>query len=124
VVAAKQHPGAYDEQFVRQHGHIGLEFTDVVVDRFARAGFDVQRVELVEAIVPSVQNLRTFFAHPELERLPELRASRRLERVARASGATNLAYEVAMGGFHRTVEQWAGKRDRAQFIHLVARARG
>jgi SAM-dependent methyltransferase len=120
VVAAKQHEGAYRDRFVDQHGHIGLEPAAAVVDRFTRAGFRVTRTDLVEAIVPSAQNTRTFFDHPDFAALPQLRTSRRLERVAAKGGAPNLAYEVAMGTFHRTVEQWFGKPARAQFIHLVA----
>jgi len=34
------------------------------------------------------------------------------------SPLANLAYEVGMGVFHRTLEQWAGDPRRAQFIMI------
>ena len=120
VVAAKAKPDAYRDRFVDQHGHIGLEPTAVVLDRLERAGFHVTRTDLVEAVVLSAQNLHTFFNHPDLQDLPETRKARRFATAASRGGATNIAYEIAMGAFHRTVEQWAGKPERSQFVHVVA----
>ena len=116
VRAAKQRPEAYRKQFIEQHGHIGLEPADQIIERFVRRGFELKTRMLVDAILPSVLNYRRFFDVPELAGLPEVRWSRRLSRWTAASGALNAAYEVAFGAFHLTAEQWFGEPRHAQFM--------
>lgn len=123
VVAAWRQPDAYRDRFVDQHGHIGLEPAATVLDRFDGAGFDVGLVRVVDAVIPSVQNVRTFFDHDDLADVEGLRVSRALDRATARSRVANVGYEVAMGTFHRTVEQWVGRPDRAQFLHVVATRR-
>lgn len=119
VLAAKRNPAAYKRQFIEQHGHIGLEPADRVVERFERHGFRMIECSLVDAIKPSVLNYRRFFDVPELANLPELRWPRRFSRLTERSWAANAAYEVGFGAFHRTIEQWYGKPSHAQFVHVV-----
>ena len=119
VMAAKRKPEVYKKQFVEQHGHIGLEHADLVVRRFEENGFRLRKRLLVDAVLPSVLNFRTVFKHPEYADLPGLAWPQRLDRWTSSSPAANLAYEIGMGIFHLTVEQWFGKPNKAQFI-LVA----
>lgn len=119
VVAAKSRPEAYRQKFIEQHGHIGLESAEVAIRRFEHHGFRLQRRMLVDAIIPSALTLRTFFNHPDFEDLPELRWPRRLERWTAASSVVNAAYEVGMGAFHYTLEQWLGRSAHAQFIMVA-----
>ena len=119
VKAAKRVPDAYRQQFIEQHGHIGLEYADAVMKRFTDAGFRIKTRRLVDAIVPSVMNYRCFFGVPKLRDLSEVRWSHRLSDWSSASKVANAAYEVGFGAFHRTAEQWFGKPRYAQFI-LVA----
>lgn len=123
VVAAKSHPSAYRERFVDQHGHIGLELAPLVLARFEAHGLTVTRCDLVEAILPSVLNYRSVFNHPDLERGSGLRTTRFLDRVTKRSGVLNAAYEVGMGAYHHTIEQWVGRPEKAQYIHVVATKR-
>ncbi len=123
VAAARQHGDAYRDRFVDQHGHIGLEPAAGLLDRFDEAGFDVTLTRVVDAVIPSVQNVRTFFDHEDFTDLEGLRVSRTLDRVTARSSLANVSYEVAMGTFHRTVEQWIGQPARAQFLHIVATRR-
>ena len=116
VVAAKTNNLAYREQFIDQHGHIGLEHVDTVIERFQRNGFQLRHRQLVDAVIPSVMNTRRFFNHPAFAGLPGLIWSRRLDRWTAHNRVANLAYEVGMGTFHRTIEQWIGKPDYAQFV--------
>jgi SAM-dependent methyltransferase len=116
VRAAKRKPEAYRKQFIEQHGHIGLEHADTVIDRFRRNGFRLRTRRLVDAIVPSVMNYRRFFGVDELAGLPELAWPRRFSHWTAASSTANAAYEVGFGAFHRTVEQWFGKSENAQFM--------
>jgi SAM-dependent methyltransferase len=116
VRAAKRKPEAYRKQFIDQHGHIGLEHADRVIERFTRNGFRLRTRRLVDAIVPSVMNYRRFFGVDELADLPELKWSRTLSHWTAASGVVNAAYEVGFGAFHRTAEQWFGKSENAQFM--------
>jgi len=119
VTAAKAKPRAYRQRFVDQHGHIGLESAEKIIARFECHGFRLRERFLVDAIMPSVLNVRRFFNHPDFADLPGLTWSRRLDRWTAANPIVNAAYEVSMGAFHRTFEQWFGKASRAQFI-LVA----
>jgi SAM-dependent methyltransferase len=119
VTAATAKPAAYRQPFVDQHGHVGLEHAEKVIARFEHSGFRLRKRYLVDAIIPSVLNIRRFFNHAEFANLPGLTWSRRLDRWTAANPIVNAAYEVAMGVFHRTFEQWFGKPCRAQFI-LVA----
>ncbi len=116
VRAAKQRPDAYRKQFIDQHGHIGLEHANVIVERFARNGFQLKTLRLVDAILPSVMNYRRFFGIPELAELPELKWSREFSKWTAGNIIANAAYEVGFGAFHRTAEQWFGKSENAQFI--------
>lgn len=116
VRAAKRRPDAYRKQFLEQHGHIGLEPAEQVIERFARHGFEMRMCRLVDAIIPSVLNFRRTFAIPELTSLPELAWSRRLSKWSASSPIANALYEVGFGAFHRSVEQWFGKPQNAQFI--------
>ena len=119
VTAAKAKVEAYRQRFVDQHAHVGLKPAQQVIARFERRGFRVRKRFLVDAIIPSVLNVRRFFNHPDFADLPGLAWSRRLDRWTAANPVVNAAYEIFMGGFHRTFEQWLGRPSRAQFI-LVA----
>jgi ubiquinone/menaquinone biosynthesis C-methylase UbiE/uncharacterized protein YbaR (Trm112 family) len=119
VSAAKLNSQAYIKQFVEQHGHIGLEPAQRVIQRFERHGLRLNKMQLVDAILPSVLNYRTYFDVPDYQNLPEVRWPRMLSRMSAASGIVNAAYEVSMGIFHKSAEQWFGKPERAQFIHVV-----
>jgi len=119
VTAAKAKVEAYRQRFVDQHAHVGLEPAQQAIARFQRRGFRVRKRFLVDAIIPSVLNVRRFFNHPDFADLPGLAWSRRLDRWTAANPVVNAAYEIFMGGFHRTFEQWLGRPSRAQFI-LVA----
>jgi hypothetical protein len=59
-----------------------------------------------------------YLDHPGFESLPGLGPTRALSRLNQAGAVGNLVYEVGMGVFHRTVEQWAGDSTRANFIHV------
>jgi SAM-dependent methyltransferase len=119
VVAAKSKPDAYREKFIDQHGHIGLELADLALRRFEAHGFRIRELRLVDAIVPSVLNIRNLFSHADFANVPELKWSRRFDRWTASSFFVNAGYEVGMGIFHRTFEQWFGNPRNAQFI-LVA----
>ncbi|MBI3529599.1 MAG: methyltransferase domain-containing protein [Betaproteobacteria bacterium] len=119
VSAAKRNSQAYRKQFVEQHGHVGLEPAQRVIQRFESHGLRLNKMQLVDAILPSVLNYRTFFDVPDYQNLPEIRWPRMLSRMSAASGIVNAAYEVGMGVFHSSAEQWFGKPERAQFIHVV-----
>jgi SAM-dependent methyltransferase len=119
VRAAKENAGAYRRQFIEQHGHIGLEPPDHAVERFTRQGFRLRTCMLVDAITPSVLNYRRFFDVPALADLPQVRWPRRFSKWTAASSMVNAAYEIGFGAFHRTLEQWFGNPNYAQFI-LVA----
>lgn len=116
VRGAKRHPEVYQKQFVDHYGHIGLEFADVVIERFERAGFVLRRRMLVDAVIPSVLNFRMILGDPDFGDLPGTAWTRRFDRWTEASAIANAAYEVGMGLFHRTAEQWLGRASRAQFI--------
>ena len=124
VRTAKGHPRAYRTQFIEQHGHIGLEPAERVIDRFERQGFTLESCRLVDAIVPSVMNYRRFFDTPGLADLGELQWSRRLSNWTAANSIANAAYEVGFGAFHMTAEQWFGKPNFAQFILVAFRKNG
>ncbi len=120
VRAAKKSPHKYQRQFIEKHGHIGLESASSVIGRFEKAGLRVKTKRLVDAVIPSVLNYRTFFkCEPGFENLPGLQWSAALEKLCSANPIFNAAYEVGMGIFHETVEQSIGKPDNAQFL-LVA----
>jgi SAM-dependent methyltransferase len=119
VLEAKKNPNAYKKQFVDQHGHIGLEPANRVLERFADHGFRLIECSLVDAITPSVLNYRRFFDDPALANLPGLQWPRRFSKWTDRSVAANAAYEVGFGAFHRTIEQWWGKPSHAQFIHVA-----
>ena len=119
VLAAKKDREAYRKQFVEQHGHVGLEPANRVIERFERHGFRLKECSLVDAILPSVLNFRRFFDAPGLADLPEVRWPRRLSRWTERSWAANAAYEVGFGAFHRTIERWYGQPSHAQFIHVA-----
>src|SRR5207245_10911132 len=116
VAAAKPKPDAYRQRFIEQHGHIGLEPAAAAIQRFVRHGFRLRRRKLVDAIVPSVLSVRTFFNHPDFDDLPGLWWARRFDRWTVGNSVTTAAYEVGMGVFHRTLEQWFGNPANAQFI--------
>src|SRR5260370_34417879 len=80
VLAAKKNRGAYRKQFVEQHGHVGLESANRVIERFERRGFRLKECSLVDAILPSVLNFRRFFDAPGLADLPEIRWARHFSR--------------------------------------------
>ncbi len=118
VAAAKARPEVYRRQFIDQDGHIGLEPAPQVLARFERHGFRLIGLRLVDAILPSLQNFRKYLDHPDFGDLPGVSWLRRLNRLVTRSSLANLAYEVGMGVFHRTLEQWAGDPRRAQFIMI------
>jgi SAM-dependent methyltransferase len=119
VTAAKAKSAAYRQRFIDQHGHVGLEHAEKVIARFERCDFRLRERFLVDAIIPSVLNVRRFFNHLDFADLPGLAWSRRLDRWTATNSVVNAAYEIFMGAFHRTFEQWFGRPSRAQFI-LVA----
>jgi len=116
--AAKSRPELYRQWLVEQDGHIGLEPARDVVARFERHGFAPRIFRHVDAVLPSAMYYHKYLDHPGFESLPGLGATRALSRLNRAGPVGNLAYEVGMGLFHRTVEQWAGDSTRANFIHV------
>ena len=116
VQAAKNRPGVYRKQFIEQHGHIGLEPAPQILERFMRHGFDLKTMFLVDALLPSVMNFRTFFHVPELSSLPEVRWSRRLSRWTATNCVINVAYEIVSGAIHQTLEKHLADPNRAQFI--------
>jgi SAM-dependent methyltransferase len=119
VRAAKRNPETYRRQFVEQDGHIGLEHADSVLARFRAQGFRLEKMMLVDALVPSLLNYRKYLSHPEFALIDGMGRLQRMDSVVTSSGLVNAAYEVGMGIFHRTLEQWFGKPANAQFI-LVA----
>jgi SAM-dependent methyltransferase len=119
VAGLRARPEAYERLIVSQDGHVGLEPAPRVLDRFRRHGFRVRRLRLVDAVVPSLQTFRKYLDHPEVPPWPGREALRRLNRWARRSVLANLAYEVAMGAFHRTVEQRRGDPRRAMFVMVA-----
>lgn len=118
IVAAKAHPGSYRKQFIEQDGHIGLEPAAQVLARFKRHGIRLTEIRLVDAILPSLQNFRKYLDHHEFGKLPGVARLQRLNRWVTSSHMVNAAYEVGMGMFHRTVEQWLGNPEHAQFIFV------
>jgi SAM-dependent methyltransferase len=119
VAAAKVHPETYRKQFIEQDGHIGLEPVPRVLERFERSGFRLLKLRLVDAILPSLQNFRKYLNHPDFSGLPGMTRLRRMNHWTTTNWMANAAYEVGMGIFHRTLEQWFGNPTYAQFI-LVA----
>ncbi|HTK46521.1 MAG TPA: methyltransferase domain-containing protein [Gemmatimonadaceae bacterium] len=117
--AAKARPELYQRWLVEQDGHIGLEPAAEVVARFERHGFELRIMRHVDAIVPSAMYYHKYLEHPGFETLPGLAATRSLARLNRAGAPGNLAYEVGMGLFHRTAEQWFGRSERANFVHVA-----
>ena len=109
VRGAKEEPDIYKEQFIEQYGHIGLEPANLAIERFERRGLIVRKRLLVEAIVPSVLNYRMILGHSGFKNVPGLAWTRRFDHLTQASALANVAYEVGMGLFHRTVEQWLGR---------------
>jgi SAM-dependent methyltransferase len=116
VAGAKARPETYRKQFIDQDGHIGLEPAPDVIDRFERHGLRLKELRLVDAVFPSVLNYRKYLCHPDFAGLRGVATVRRLESWTRRSAAVNAAYEVGMGLFHRTLEQWLGQPRHAQFI--------
>lgn len=120
VRAAKRRPELYRKQFVEQDGHVGLEPAERVVARFSARGFRVRGLRLVEALVPSRQNFEKYLDHPGFrEELPGFTWLERATRLSRAHPLLNLAYEVGLGSFHFTLEQWLGRPSHAQFVMLT-----
>lgn len=117
--AAKSRPELYRKWLIDQDGHIGLELADRVVERFARHGFKLRLRRFVDAIVPSVMYYKKHLEHPGYEDLPHVGWTRALDRLNASSHAGNLAYEVGLGTFHRTIEQWLGRPNTANFIHVA-----
>lgn len=116
VVAAKKYPETYHKQFIEQDGHVGLELAPRVLERFTRYGFRITGLRLVDAIIPSLQNFRKYLNHPDFGDLPGISELRRIDKWTRKNRTLTAVYEVGMGIFHRTVEQWMGRPERAQFI--------
>lgn len=117
VKAAKLFPDSYKRKFVDFHGHIGLEPADAIIERFRRHGFKLLHKRIVDAITPSALNYRGFFQDvPDFANLPGLKAARFLDRLDKSGVVGNLVYEVGMGLFHETAEQWLGRAANAQFV--------
>jgi ubiquinone/menaquinone biosynthesis C-methylase UbiE len=116
VKTAKKHPAVYQKQFIEQDGHIGLELAPTILKRFERNGFRLESLRLVDALVPSLQNFRKYLNHPGFENLPGVSTLRRLNKWEQRSRLVNFCYEIGMGCFHQTVEQWCGAPTNAQFI--------
>lgn len=123
VLEAKRTDHVYRAQFVEQDGHIGLEPASAALARFADAGLLVERVKVSEAVVISRQNYEKYFAHPAYQDHRRVRRMARMTRLSRSSAPANAAYEVCMGAFHHTLEQWLGRRDHAQFLMASFRRR-
>lgn len=119
LLAAKQKPDVYQRQFLEQDGHVGLEFADRVIERFAGQGFQPRVLRVVDALVPSLQNYRKYLSHPAFAELPGVTPLRRLNGLTTTNGVANALYEVGMGTFHHTVEQWFGPPQQAQFIMVA-----
>ncbi len=120
VRAARERTEAYRAQFIEQDGHVGLEPASRVIERFRRHGFDLVSRRLVDALVPSRQTFAKYLDHPGFAGISGIGLLRALYRLT-SRPLLNPAYEVGMGLLHRTVEQWWGDPDRAQFAMLVFR---
>lgn len=118
IEAAKQQPELYQKSLIEQDGHVGLETTSAVLARFARHGLRRQILRAVDMLVPSVMYYEKYLAHDEYADLPRVAWTRALRRVNGSGTVGNLAYEVGFGAYHRTVEQWLGNKDHANFIHV------
>lgn len=116
VAEAKRRPAAYRAQFVDQDGHIGLEPASVAIGRFERQGLRLSQRRLVDAILPSALNYRKYLSHPEFAGIPGVARLKRMDEWQAGNPLANAFYEVSMGLFHQTVEQWKGDPERAQFI--------
>ncbi|MDQ6678814.1 MAG: class I SAM-dependent methyltransferase [Acidobacteriota bacterium] len=116
IRAAKLQPDLYRKQLLEQDGHIGLEKATAVVERFERHGLRLRKMRLVDAIIPSAQNFRKYFKGTSLASAPGLGRTRLLERLAGAGLIGTTVYEMGMGLFHDTWEQFTGQPDNAQFI--------
>ncbi|MGH7616344.1 MAG: methyltransferase domain-containing protein [Gemmatimonadaceae bacterium] len=117
--AAKARPDLYRKWLIDQDGHIGLELADDIVERFARHGFRLRLRRFVDAIIPSVMYYKKHLEHEGYEDLPRVGWTRALDRLNASNHAGNLAYEVGLGTFHRTFEQWLGRPNQANFIHVA-----
>ena len=116
--ATKHNADFYKHLIVDQDGHIGLELADDILDRFRRGGFKVRVMRMVDAIVPSAHYYGKYLQHDEFGELPGIGWSRRLKHLNESSYLGNLMYEFGFGAFHRTIEQWFGKPNHANFIHV------
>lgn len=116
VEAAKQDPETYRKQFIEQDGHIGLEQASRIIERFEKQGFAVTKLRVVDAILPSLQNYRKYLNHPRFSQIPGVARLQRMNQWQTQSAIANACYEVGMGLFHQTIEQWMGNPERAQFI--------
>lgn len=119
IRAAKAQPELYRKWLIEQDGHVGLELADTVVDRFARHGLALRLERYVDAVIPSVMYYKKHLEHPGYENLPHVGWTRALDRLNRSSHVGNLAYEVGLGTFHRTAEQWFGRPNTGNFIHVA-----
>jgi ubiquinone/menaquinone biosynthesis C-methylase UbiE len=119
IVAAKRAPELYRKWLIEQDGHIGLEPATAVIARFERHGLEPTIRRIVDAIVPSPMYYDKHLDHEGFESLPGVTWSRRLGRLNRSGTIGNAMFEVGFGAFHRTVEQWLGNPNRANFIHVA-----
>lgn len=118
---ARRDPGLYQRHIIDQDGHIGLEPASKLVDRFARAGLRLEVMRLVDAIVPSAMYFDKYLDHDGYRDLPGTGPTRALRRIDAAGPVGNLIYEFGFGTFHRTFEQWFGRPERANFVHVAFR---
>ena len=119
VARAKQDPALYRKAFIAPDGHIGLEMSRRVVERFERHGFRVLRVVHSDSgpFHPRL-TLKHFdneycAGSKKLDR--RVRWSRRLMRIPLALAAV----EVLLGLHHSTLGRRKSAAETAQFLGLV-----
>ena len=120
VARAKSDPDLYRVNFVETDGHVGLEAASAVVGRLERHGLHTTDVRKMESGVLHLRMYAKYFSvgYPDSDAGIRRRIAlwRRLQR----RPLLMLGYEVAMGSYHRLVEQRTTPLDDAMFVMLRA----
>ena len=120
VLAAKVDEELYRINFIETDGHVGLEPVSALLERLARHGLRPTDVRKMESGVLHLRMYAKYFGtgYPERDAgiRRRIRAWDRLQR----RRLLMLGYEVAMGGYHRFVEQRTTPADHAMFVMVRA----
>ena len=120
VLEAKRDPELYRANFVETDGHVGLEPAGDVIARLGRHGLRTTDIRKMESGVLHLRIYPKYFGKGYPERDPAIRrriaAWGRLER----RPVLMFGYEVAMGIYHRLVEQRTTPLGNAMFVALKA----